>query len=129
MQSNSATTKRRGGGSRVSLFLLLGAAIGAAAALFVTPLSGADLRRLITKRPKREGRVVPASERPPEVNSAIPSTVSDKGSAKISLIRNTVIAERDLQRREMRAASLPDMRISEQRYRIAHSGRRPSNIL
>ncbi|MBS1768108.1 MAG: YtxH domain-containing protein [Acidobacteria bacterium] len=129
MQSNSATSKRRGGGSRVSLFLLLGAAIGAAAALFVTPLSGADLRRLITKRPKREGRVVPASERPPEVSSAISSTVSDKTSAKISLGRDPLIAERDLQKREVRAASRPEMRISEQRYRIAHSGRRPSNIL
>lgn len=128
MQSNSATTKRRGGRNRVSLYLLLGAGIGAAVALLAAPLKGSELRRLIAKKAKEKDPKLPSSDRPRKISSMAGNGVTGR-PAKITVTKMPLIAERNVQRREARAASRCDMRISEQRYRIAHSGRRPSNIL
>lgn len=125
MQSNSATTKRRGGRGRVSLYLLLGAGIGATAALFFAPRKGSKIRKPIATEGLTAKKHAVGSLRKVELHSQ-DRTPDGRMTAGIAPSANPAVAAR---KRNIRTAVPPDMRISEQRYRVAHSGRRPSNIL
>lgn len=131
MQSNTLSIERRGGRSRVSLYLLLGAGIGAAAALLFTPRKGSELRRLIGKKVQSDtsGPDTPSRTADKKENAPQASPPARKKVESIMLSKKLLISDSSVRRRVSKAASRPEMRISEQRYRIAHSGRRPSNIL
>lgn len=125
MQSNSATTRRRGGRGRVSIYLLLGAGIGAFAALLLAPRKGSKARKVFTTGDRTDRKNVVGSLRKVAAPVLDMPTLDNRAAAAEVIARPTV----NIRKRSTRTVMPTDMRISEQRYRVAHSGRRPSNIL
>lgn len=125
MQSNSETSKRRGGRGRVSLYFLLGAGIGAVAALLFAPRTRTKAQNLYAVEPRNDRKDEVSNLRRLEDGSKN-RPLSDQRIAGLALGAETAANAR---KRSARNVILPDLRISEQRYRLAHSGRRPSNIL